>query len=84
MTIASRAALLHAAVADLHAGKLDAAERLPTLADKAGPELAPALRAEAGRANVQGQRLAALGVSPDGPENLWISGILDDAERDAR
>jgi ferritin-like metal-binding protein YciE len=81
---ASRAALLHVAVQDLHAGKLAQAERLPAIADAArGPELRALLEGEAGRAKVQAERLAVAGGDMNGPGNLWIAGILDDAERDA-
>lgn len=82
---ASRAALLHVALQDLHAGKLDQARRLPALADAArDPELRELLQAEAGRVGSQADRLAQAGGDMSGPENLWIGGILDDAERDAR
>lgn len=84
-SIASRPSLLHAAIQDLHAGKLDAAKRLPTLADGARDEaLATLLREEAARAGAHAARLAGLGATADGPANLWMRGILDDAERDTR
>ncbi len=81
---ASRAALLHIALQDLHAGKRAQAERLPAIADAArDPALRALLEAEAARAGSQAERLAA-GGDMGGPDNLWIAGILDDAERDAR
>jgi ferritin-like metal-binding protein YciE len=84
-TIASTASLLHAAVQDLHAGKADAATRLLRLAEHAtDPELAELLGREAGRAGEQAQRIAGTGADGDGPRNLWMTGILDDAERDTR
>lgn len=83
--IASRASLLHTALQDLHAGKEDAAARLPKLADAAGDAgLAELLRAEAGRAGEQARRLAGSGGDMSGTRNLWMAGILDDAERDTR
>lgn len=83
--IASAASLLHAAVQDLHAGKRDAATRLPDVAAKATDRaLVNILSAEAERAAAQAERLAATGLNPDGPKNLWMAGILDDAERDGR
>jgi ferritin-like metal-binding protein YciE len=83
--IASGAALLHAAVQDLHAGKRDAAERLPGLAVQArDPELRELLEREAGLAAEQAARLTGAGMDAGGPANLWMAGILDDAERDGR
>lgn len=82
---ASRAALLHVALQDLHAGKRAQGERLPALADAArDPELRALLTAEVDRVAAQAERLAEAGGDMGGPENLWIAGILDDAERDAR
>lgn len=83
--IASRASLLHTALQDLHAGKVDAARRLPKLADATRDDaLGTVLRDEAGRAREQARRLAEVGGDMAGPKNLWMAGILDDAERDAR
>ena len=83
--IASAASLLHAAVQDLHAGKRDAVDRLPAVADQVTePALAKLLHAEAGRAATQVERLAATGLNTSGPKNLWMAGILDDANRDGR
>lgn len=84
-TIASVASLLHAAVQDLHAGKRDAADRLPGVAAKASdPALVDLFTGEAARAVAQAARLAATGLDASGPRNLWMAGILDDAERDSR
>lgn len=81
----SRAALLHVSVQDLHAGKAAQADRLPALADAArDPALRALLGAEAERAAAQAERLAAAGGDMTGPANLWMTGVLDDAERDAR
>lgn len=80
----SAAALLHAAVQDLHAAKRWQVERLPALADAAGEALAALIRDEAARADAQAGRIEASGVNTDGPANLWMAGVLDDAERDAR
>ena len=78
-------ALLHVAVQDLHAGKLLLRDRLPALAKTAGDAaLVGLIEAEAARAGDQADRLAAAGGDMAGPDNLWMSGILDDADRDAR
>lgn len=81
---ASAAGLLHAAVQDLHAAKRLQAERLPPLAQAAGPDLAALIKAESVRAEVQAARIERAGVDTSGPANLWMTGILDDADRDAR
>lgn len=82
---ASAASLLHAAVQDLHAGKIDAADRLPAIAAQAhDADLRSVLDDEVQRARAQAARLAACGVDASGPDNLWMKGILDDAERDGR
>lgn len=81
----SRAALLHVAIQDLHAGKRAQADRLPAIAEAArDPILRELVLAEAERAAVQAQRLAQAGGEMSGPANLWMAGVLDDADRDAR
>ncbi|HEU0043631.1 DUF892 family protein [Sphingomonas sp.] len=83
--IGSAASLLHAAAQDLHDGKRQAAERLPGIAALASDMgLRAILLAEAERATEQAARLEATGLDTGGPENLWMSGILDDADRDGR
>lgn len=82
---ASRAALLHVALQDLHAGKRAQVERLPAICEAAhDPALRALLSAEIARAAAQAERLAGVGGDMEGPANLWIAGVLDDAERDAR
>lgn len=79
------AALLHVALQDLHAGKAAQARRLPALAAACRDDaLAELVRSEAARAEAQAARLRDAGVDVAGPENLWMAGILDDAERDTR
>jgi ferritin-like metal-binding protein YciE len=79
----SAASLLHAAVQDLHGAKRLQVERLPKLVDAAGEELGLLIREEAARADVQARRIEDAGVDTSGPKNLWMAGVLDDAERDA-
>lgn len=82
---ATRAALLHICLVDLHAGKDDAADRLDALADAADDmRLRARIGDDAKATHTQRDRLAALGSVGKGPTNLWMAGILDDAERDAR
>jgi ferritin-like metal-binding protein YciE len=78
-------ALLHVALQDIHAGKAAQADRLPAIASKCSdPALVALVRAEAERAHAQAERIRGAGVDIEGPENLWMTGILDDAERDTR
>ncbi|SOB86418.1 Ferritin-like metal-binding protein YciE [Sphingomonas guangdongensis] len=84
-TARSAAELLHVALEDLHAGKQAQAERLPAIAERCGDaDLARMIRHEAARAGVQAERTNAVAPALSSPENLWMSGILDDAERDTR
>ena len=72
-------------IQDLHAGKRLQTERLGTIGDHAsGPALQRMFQEEIARAGAQAERLVDLGVNVEGPRNLWMSGILDDAERDTR
>ena len=80
---ASAASLLHAAVQDLHAAKRLQVERLPKIAEAAGEELGRLIGEEIARAAEQARRIEAAEVDTAGPANLWMAGILDDAERDS-
>jgi len=80
----SRASLLHVAVQDLHQGKLDLSRRLPGLAPAfSDPDLRTMMLGMIQQAGVHCRRLADLG-GDGGPTNLWMAGILDDAQRDAK
>jgi ferritin-like metal-binding protein YciE len=82
---ASAAALLHVALQDLHAGKMEQVRRLPAIsAGCSDAVLAECLRTEAANVAVQAERLLKVGGDMEGPSNLWMRGILNDAERDAR
>jgi ferritin-like metal-binding protein YciE len=81
---ASHAALLRIALQDLHAGKVLLERRLPGLRDAAStPALGEEIVRLIAEAGTQAARLAALGLDTDAPKNLWMTGILDDADRDA-
>ena len=84
MTLTSRmAALLHVALQDLRSGKALLVERLPSIATAVGDaRLSALLAAETDRAVVAHGRLDHAG-GEGGPNNLWMAGILDDADRDA-
>jgi len=82
-TTDSADALLTVALQDLRAGIDMLVERLSDIGKAAeGEALRQAIESlieEAGRAATE---LAATGRAEGGPENLWMKGILDDAERD--
>jgi ferritin-like metal-binding protein YciE len=84
---ASPEQLLIVAIQDLHDAERAWIERLPHLADKAGPELASYISEERVRAARQAVRLETLaqqlGVPADDAPNIWLRAILDDADRDA-
>ncbi len=81
---ASRAALLHVALQDLRAGKVLLIERLPPLAKAAdAAALCDVIERDHANACRHAERLDALGDLSDGPPNLWMAGILDDADLDA-
>lgn len=80
----SKAGLLQACIQDLHAARRVAAERLPRIAEHAGQGLAPILHELARDLAAEARALEATGHDLDGPENLWMVGIMDDGERDTR
>lgn len=82
---ASRAALLHVALQDLRAGKSLLIDRLPDLADAAtDPGLRDTIERDRANARQHAARLDDLAALARPPANLWMAGILDDADRDAR
>lgn len=81
---ASRAALLHVALQDLRAGKQLLIERLGQLADAAADlGLQDVIERDRTNAKRHAARLDEMAELGDPPANLWMAGILDDAERDA-
>jgi len=82
---ASRAALLHVALQDLRAGKQLLIERLLPLAETASDSgLQDVIERDRANARRHAARLDGMADLAGAPANLWMSGILDDAERDAR
>lgn len=81
---ASRAALLHIALQDLRAGKQLLIERLMPLSDAAAdPALCEVIERDRANARRHAARLDDMADLAEPPPNLWMSGILDDADRDA-
>lgn len=81
---ASKEDLLQACVQDLHAARQVAAERLPCLVGKAGSELAKLIERLAETYAEEARRFESTDISLEGPENIWMAGVMDDAERDTR
>lgn len=82
---ASRAALLHVALQDLRVGKALLIQRLPALADAAHDErLREVIERDRSNARHQAARMDELADLSGAPANLWMSGILDDADRDSK
>ncbi len=81
----NRGDLLAVCIQDLHAGAVAVARRLPAIASAiTDPELGEVCRAIGQNAAADAMRLRSTGVDVDGPANLWMDGILSDAERDRK
>lgn len=79
--------LLQLCLWDLYAGCQAVERRLPAVARcAADADWRAEVQAlpEAARLRAQRMHAAAAGGCVDGPDNLWMRGIMDDAERDTR
>ena len=77
--------LLQVCLQDLCAGCRDASRRLPKIvAEAADASLRSHLEQCVVAAQSRADRIAEIGTALNGPDNLWMGGILDDAERDTR
>jgi ferritin-like metal-binding protein YciE len=77
--------LLTVCIQDLHDGARQAAKRLPAVIEKAtGSALRNVLDRVVASAERARAALAALGRPLGGPPNIWMAGILDDAQRDTQ
>jgi hypothetical protein len=76
--------LLEVCIQDLHAARKLAADRLPCVAGEAGAALAPVIEALVAQLESEAARFESMGFDLDGDPNLWMAGIMDDAERDTR
>ena len=81
---ASKEDLLQACVQDLHAARQAAAGRLPCIVGEAGPELAKLIERLAETYAAEIRQFEETDISLEGPENIWMAGVMDDAERDTR
>lgn len=80
----SRAALLQVCIQDLYAGRRRAAKRLGRIASHAGPALTSAIDKIARCCAKEAVSFERSDCDLNGPDNIWMTGILDDAERDTR
>lgn len=77
--------LLTTCVQDLHAGCTAFAERFPPLIRMiARTDLRDNFHELVAHAAERQQRLERMKEAPEGPANLWMAGMIDDAERDSR
>lgn len=78
-------ALFTACLQDLHAGERLLGDRLPAVTQHAvASALKAALSAHVRDCAESAGDLARYGRDLDGPDNLWMAGICDDADRDTR
>ena len=80
----TKAQLLQACIQDLYAARQVAVERMPCVIGEAGPELAARLDDLRTSYAEQAEQFEGTDISLDGPENIWMAGVMDDAERDTR
>jgi ferritin-like metal-binding protein YciE len=81
---ASERELLQACIQDLYAGRRLAAERLGCVAGQATTELAAAIESLRHDYAQEAEQLDETGLAQGGPDNVWMAGIFDDADRDTR
>ena len=79
--------LFETCLRDLHRGEILTVERSPAIGEHADDARLGALfarneAASAAQAKRIKQAASEAGLDTDGPENIWMTGILDDAERD--
>ena len=76
--------LLQACIQDLHAARQVAVERTPCIIGEAGADLAKLLTDLVETYSDEAGQFEGTEISLDGPENIWMAGVMDDAERDTR
>lgn len=81
---ASRDDLLQVCIQDLYAARVLGAQRLGAVSAAAGPVLARLVARLQRELAGEAEQLERSGTDLAGPENLWMAGIMDDAERDTR
>ena len=81
---ATKEDLLQACVQDLHAARQVAVERIPCIIGEAGADLAKLLSDLVETYRDEARQFEGTDISLDGPENIWMAGVMDDGERDTR
>jgi len=76
--------LLQACIQDLYAARQVAVERIPCIIGEAGADLGKLLSDLVETYRDETGEFEETDVSLDGPENIWMAGVMDDAERDTR
>lgn len=76
--------LLQACIQDLYAARQVAVERTPRVVGEAGADLAKLLNDLIETYRDEAEQFEGTDISLDGPENIWMAGVMDDAERDTR
>jgi hypothetical protein len=74
--------LLEVCIQDLHAGRKLATAKLPEVAKHASPPLAAIVSALCDDLVGEAKQFEQTDKDLQGPENLWMAGIMDDAVRD--
>jgi ferritin-like metal-binding protein YciE len=81
-------ALLVACIQDLYAGEVLTVARSPHLVEAAGGETRDRMDDNRTRSAAQAEKLrgiaALIGADAEGPDNIWMAGVFDDADRDTR
>jgi hypothetical protein len=76
--------LLQACIQDLYAARQVAVERIPCIIGEAGADLAKLLSDLVETYRDEARQFEGTDISLDGPENIWMAGVMDDGERDTR
>ena len=76
--------LLQACIQDLYAARQVAVERIPCIIGEAGADLAKLLSDLVETYRDEARQFEGTEISLDGPENIWMAGVMDDGERDTR
>ena len=76
--------LLQACIQDLYAARQVAVERIPCIIGEAGADLAKLLSDLVETYRDEAGQFEGTDIALEGPENIWMAGVMDDAERDTR
>ena len=74
----TKAQLLQSCIQDLYAARQVAVERMPCVIGEAGPELAARLDDLRTSYAEQAEQFEGTDISLEGPENIWMAGVMED------